>query len=311
MEKIHFDVEQSGFYGAYWPCKNQSNCAIIAMLGDDPEDFMARAAVKWLLKKGVNVLTMSPAKKNYSHCNYPLERVENAIKWLKDNKNDKIGIAGASTTGTLALTAASYFSDISLTIAMTPSDFIWQGFEQGKKDGCTEWPIEGASIFSYKGKPLSYMPFVYKHPQYGRIIKEESKRCGDMLNSLKIFDDSEKAHPHTEDEMIKAENIRGKLLVIGAEDDALWNTAKYIRRMEKRLAEKPHECDVETVVYKHGTHFVFPEGMMKTMFPIGSGLFVKMAFSAAKKYTNECKQTRGDIDRRVTKAILEWSSDEK
>ena len=42
-----------------------------------------------------------------------------------------------------------------------------------------------------------------------------------------------------------------------------WDTAKYIRRMEKRLAEKPHECEVETAVYAHGTHFVFPEGMLK------------------------------------------------
>ena len=37
--------------------------------------------------------------------------------------------------------AASIFSDISLTIAMTPSDFVWQGFMQGKKDGCKERPI--------------------------------------------------------------------------------------------------------------------------------------------------------------------------
>lgn len=33
---------------------------------------------------------------------------------------------GASTTGTLALTAASYFEDITLTIGLTPSDFIMQ-----------------------------------------------------------------------------------------------------------------------------------------------------------------------------------------
>ena len=33
------------------------------MLGDDPEDYMARSAVKWLLRLGVNVLTMSPGKK--------------------------------------------------------------------------------------------------------------------------------------------------------------------------------------------------------------------------------------------------------
>ena len=54
MKHIHFDVESDGFYGAYWACKDGSDCAVIAMLGDDPEDYMARSAVKWLLRLGVN-----------------------------------------------------------------------------------------------------------------------------------------------------------------------------------------------------------------------------------------------------------------
>ena len=152
MKHLHFDVELNGFYGAYWACAGGSDCAVITMIGDDPEDRLARSAVKWLCGCGVNVLTMSPAKKDYGHHNYPLERVETAISWLKANGNRKIGIAGASTTGTLALTAAAMFPDITLTIAMTPSDFVWQGFLQGKRDGCKEWPVEGESLFSYQGQ---------------------------------------------------------------------------------------------------------------------------------------------------------------
>lgn len=306
MKHIHFDVETDGFYGAYWENKEVCDCAIIAMLGDDPEDYMARSAVKWLWRQGINVLTMSPGKKDYGHHNYPLERIETAISWLKAHGNKKIAIAGASTTGTLALTAAAMFPQISLTVAMTPSDFVWQGFMQGKKDGCKEWPIEGESLFSYHGKPLPYMPFCYRHPQYWQVIAAETKRTGDMVNSRKLFDDSEAAHPIQPEEYIPIENIQGKLMLIGAEDDVLWDTAKYIHRMEARLSEKPHNCNVETVVYAHGTHFVFPEGMIKIMLPVGSGLFVKMAFQAAKKYPEECRQTRVDIDRRMTNAISVW-----
>lgn len=306
MKHIHFDVETDGFYGAYWENKEVCDCAIIAMLGDDPEDYMARSAVKWLWRQGINVLTMSPGKKDYGHHNYPLERIETAISWLEAHGNNKIAIAGASTTGTLALTAAAMFPQISLTVAMTPSDFVWQGFMQGKKDGCKEWPIEGESLFSYHGKPLPYMPFCYRHPQYWQVIAAETKRTGDMVNSRKLFDDSEAAHPIRSEEYIPIENIRGKLMLIGAEDDVLWDTAKYIHRMEARLSEKPHNCDVETVVYAHGTHFVFPEGMIKIMLPVGSGLFVKMAFQAAKKYPEECRQTRIDIDRRMANAISVW-----
>lgn len=306
MKHIHFDVKTDGFYGAYWKNKKETNSAMIAMLGDDPEDYMAKSCVKWLMKKGVNVLTMSPGKKNYSHHNYPLERIEKAINWLKNNGNEKIGIAGASTTGTLALAAASYFHDITLTIAMTPSDFIWQGFEQGKKDGCGEWPIENESLFTYRGKPLPYMPFCYKHPNYWQVMREEAKRTGNMTASRKVFDDSEAAHPITEDEFIKIENIKGKLLMIGAEDDSLWNAGRYVKRAEKRLSEKPHDCEVEALVYKHGTHFVFPESLLKKIFPIGSGLLLKMMFRAAKEYPEECKQTRIDIDRKMVKTIEDW-----
>lgn len=306
MEKLHFEVEKDGFYGAYWKNKKETNSAIIAMLGDDAEDYMAKSCVKWLMKKGVNVLTMSPGKKNYSHHNYPLERMEKAIEWLKNNGNKKIGIVGGSTTGTLALTAASYFPDITLTMAMTSSDFIWQGFEQGKKDGCREWPVEGESLFSYCGKPLPYMPFCYKHPEYWQVVKSETKKSGNMIDSKKIFDDSEEAHPITEDEFIKIENIKGKLLMIGAEDDCLWNAAKYVKRAEKRLTEKSHDCDAEFVAYKHGTHFVFPESLLKKIFPIGSGLLLKMMFKAAKEFPKECKETRIDIDKRLSKAIKEW-----
>lgn len=306
MKGLHFDIETDGFYGAYWKCEEASDCAIIAMLGDDPEDYMARSAVKWLLKLGVNVMTMSPGKKDYGHHNYPLERVETAIQWLKSHGNKKVGIAGASTTGTLALTAASFFPDLTLTIAMTPSDFIWQGFMQGKKDGCKEWPIPGESLFSWKGEPLPFMTFCYQHPQYWQVVAAETKKDGAMLSSRKLFDDSEKAHPITEAETIKVEKIQGKLLLIGADDDVLWDTGKYIRRMEKRLSEKPHSCKVEAVVYKHGTHFVFPEGMLKTMLPVGSGIFLKWAFREARQYPKECRQTRIDIEKRMRRAIAQW-----
>ena len=306
MKGLHFDIETDGFYGAYWKCEEASDCSLITMLGDDPEDYMARSAVKWLLKLGVNVMTMSPGKKDYGHHNYPLERVETAIQWLKAHGNQKVGIAGASTTGTLALTAASFFPDLTLTIAMTPSDFIWQGFMQGKKDGCKEWPIPGESLFSWKGEPLSYMTFCYQHPQYWQVVAAESKKDGAMLSSRKLFDDSEKAHPITEAETIKVEKIQGKLLLIGADDDVLWDTGKYIRRMEKRLSEKPHTCQLEAVVYKHGTHFVFPEGMLKTMLPVGSGLFLKWAFREARQYPKECRQARRDIEKRMRRAVAQW-----
>ena len=140
------------------------------------------------------------------------------------------------------------------------------------------------------------------------MIEKETKRTGDMINSRKLFDDSEAVHPITEEEMIKIEKIHGTLLLIGAEDDVLWDTAKYIRRMEQRMKEYSHTCRLDYVIYEHGTHFVFPESMLKTMLPVGSGLLVKLAFQAARKHLEECRRARLDIDWRIRNAVAEWKN---
>lgn len=304
--KTRLEVEKDGFHGVYWENKKKSEAAIILMLGDDCEDMLAKGGAKWAVNKGLNALTMSPQKKDYGHHNYPLERFESAIAYLKKRGNKKIAIAGASTTGTLSLLAASYFSDITLTLAFTPSDFVWQGFMCGKKDGCDEWPVEGEAIVSYRGKPLPYMPFAYKHPDYWHVIKEESKQGGDMVASRKLFGDSEKASPITEDMFIKIENIKGKLVFVGTEDDALWDTCRYIRRAMERLSARPHECKAEAFTYEHGTHLAFPQSMLKTFLPVGGGLFIKMMFSAGRKYPKECKATRLDLDKKIIPIFKEW-----
>ena len=305
MKKIK--ETEKGFYGCYWPVEG-SRCAILAMLGDDCEDYMAKSAVKWLQKKfQVSVLTLSPAHKDYSHHNLPVERIGAAITYLKAQGIEKFGIAGASTTGMYALLAASYYPEITLTIAMTPADFVMEGFYQGKRDGQTEWPGDGESSASWEGKPLPYLPYAYRHPEYGKKMKEEAKKGGDLIASREIFVASEKAHPIREEEFIKIERIKGKLLLIGAKDDVLWETEKYIKRMEKRLEEREHTCEVESYIYEHATHFVFPEGMVKTILPVGGDLLTRV-FDAGRKFPKECKAARIDIDRRITQAVDAWKT---
>lgn len=306
MKKQFFSNEKDGFYGTYYENPKGANCAMIGLFGDDPNDFMAKCGAKWLHKNGVNVMCMSPDVKNYSHVNFPLERIETATKWLKSHGNKKIGIMGMSTAGMDSLVAASYFPDITLTFGLMPSDFVWQGFEQGEKDGCKEWPIPDASTLSWQGKPLAYMPFVYAHPEYYHKIEEETKGSGDITRSTHLFIDSEKAREHTEEEMIKVENIKGKLIMVGADDDSFWEAGKYVRRMDKRLKERPHECDYEALTYEHGTHFVLPETMLRKALPVGLKFVMKFIFKAAKDYPKECEQTRKDIDRRLSTALKQW-----
>ena len=106
--------------------------------------------------------------------------------------------------------------------------------------------------------------------------------------------------------MIKIENIKGKLFLVGAEDDSFWETAKYIRRMDQRLKEHTHSCDYEILVYEHGTHFVLPESLLRKALPVGLKFVLRFIFKAAKDYPNECEATRKDIDKKLSAAIKEW-----
>lgn len=306
MKKQYFDPERDGFYGVYYPNPvSNSRKAVIAMMGDSSDDWMVVSGVKWLHKRGCNVMAMSPDKKDYGHHDYPLERFGKAIEVLKDRGNDKIGIVGASTTGMLALVAASFFSEITLTIALTPPDFIMEGFYQGNREGAREWPSNGSSV-TWQGQPLPYLPYAYRHPQYWKQVMADSRAGGDKIASRPMFEESERRHPVREEEKIKVENIRGKLIFVGAQDDVLWDTCKYIRRMIKRLETRSHECEVETLLYEHGTHFVFPQTMLTAMLPVGSGMLVRFMFKAGRQYPKECRQTRIDIDEKLSGSILKW-----
>lgn len=306
MKKTIFTIDRDGFNGAWYPNSSEGKNGIILMLGDSAVDRMAVSGAKWLQRFGCHVMAMSPDKKDYGHHNYPLERFEKAISYMRTQGCERFGIIGASTTGMLALVAASYYPELSLTIAFSPSDFIMEGFYQDGKDGMHERPGDQESTVSWRGEPLPYLPFAYRHPEYWQKIQEESKAGGDQIASRKMFDESERRHPLREEEKIKVERIKGQVICIGAEDDVLWDTCKYMRRMEKRLEELPHECRYEAWIYEHGTHFAFPESMLRLMLPVGGSLLVRLMFRAGKQYPKECRETRLDIDRRLQKAIREW-----
>ena len=181
-----------------------------------------------------------------------------------------------------------------------------EGFYQDGKDGMRERPGDNESSVSWQGKPLPYLPYAYRHPEYWQKIMEESKAGGDKIASRKMFDESERRHPLQEEEKIKVERIRGRVVCIGAEDDVLWDTCRYIRRMEQRLSETPHDNIFEAWLYEHGTHFAFPESMLKMRLPVGSGLLVKFMFRAGKEHPKECWETRLDIDCRLTELLRSW-----
>ncbi len=306
MKREYFCTKNDGFFGAYY--KNPTPCSkgVILMLGDNIDDLMVKMGVKWLHKNGCNVMTYATESKDYSWHDQPIESFEKVIAVLKKKGNNKFGIIGASTTAMAALTASSYIPDITLTVALSPSDFVMEGFYRDVKDGARERPGNGESTLSYKGKSLPYLPYAYRHPEYWQKLKEEAKRRGDMAAARDMFDLSEKLCPVTEDMKIKVENIKGKVVFVGARDDSLWDTCRYIDRMCERLKNTPHDCRFAKLTYEYGSHFVFPQSMLECVLPFGSSLLLRFTFKTLKDHSSECRQTRIDIDRKLRRVVREW-----
>ena len=302
MERIN----EGSYTWVYYPAEGSAGKALIVSLGDSDHDMMAKGAAKYFLSLGCSVLVIDPTQPSYTGCHsFPLECVEAAAKWLRQRGNTKIGIAGGSTTGMLSLTAAAYIPDLSLVLAYTPCDFVMQGFFKGKKDGhIPEWPAPGESTVTWRGEPMPYAPYDMSAEDYYNATYGWTKKEHGELHGLTLFAHVERK-PLPEEVFIPVENIRGDIVVFGAEDDTLWFTAKYIRRMERRLKEKSFSFRFEPHIYDKGTHFIFPQGMMKRILPVGYNLLSRM-FVSGRKYPGECKAARIDVDRATAEAVRRW-----
>lgn len=114
-----------------------SDAAIILLLGSGGSNLLTKGVAKWFVKKGMSALCVGP-EDGLGYHSFPLERVEEGICFLKAHGNHKIGILGASITTIPALVSAARFSEITLAIAVTPCDFVLQGFSKEIRDGCAE-----------------------------------------------------------------------------------------------------------------------------------------------------------------------------
>lgn len=76
--------------------------------------------------------------------------------------------------------------------------------------------------------------------------------------------------------------------------------------MDERLKTKPCRCSYEVYIHKYGTHFVFPESLIKKLVSFAAESAVKFMFKSAKEHPEECRQARNDIEKNISRAINKW-----
>lgn len=126
MKPLYFDLHLHGFYGAYYKNPRPSSSAVILMLGEGVDDHLITSCVRWLQKQQLNVMALAPSQDPCGYYSFPLERFGLAISWLQDHGNVRCGILGGSATASLALLAAAYYPALTLTVAVSPCDFVME-----------------------------------------------------------------------------------------------------------------------------------------------------------------------------------------
>ena len=302
-----FTREQDGFRGYLYPAAAETDRCMLVVLGDEGNDFLSTAFARWLTRtQGCYALCIALRQDRSEDTGihgWPLDRIETAMEKMKALGMKKLGLLGMSMQGAMALTAASLIPGFSLVVAFTPCDFVPWGFYQGRigKEAHGEWP-SGGSAFSWRGRELPFQPAGQEKDAYWQMFCDAKKEFKEM-HSRTIFEFSEQQHPISEDCFIPVENIGGRLVLIGTEDDSMWASSRYIRRMEDRLARFGKSAD--TLVYPFGTHLLTPDSLLKLALPLVGGIVPRM-FRSGKAHPKECTQARLDVDKRLTRIFRQW-----
>ena len=107
MSLRHFTVEKDGFCGLFSPIAENRNAAVIILEDGPPDSYLVKAALKWLNRSGVSAMGVGPEKSMKGVHNWPLENIENAVRFLRSQGYDRVGVIGSSFGSNMALSAAA------------------------------------------------------------------------------------------------------------------------------------------------------------------------------------------------------------
>ncbi len=272
----------NGFEGVLYSGDGTKNKVMIVMSGSNGGLKLTKAEALFYHKNGIPALALALFKTKQTG-NYldrvPVEYVENAIKWLKEQGYQNIGIDGMSKGSEMALLAASMFPEISCVIARVPSYFVSEGLSgKGKNKGPS-----GTSCWSYKGEEIPYAPYNNRSFDILKMFREEKE-----LHIIR-FNRDKNVTPKT---IIPVEKIEAPILLLSSKRDEVWPSYESSLYIEKRLREKEFTYPVKHISYDSMSH------AMITRIPFG----IRLVFKTERQNARACYIERS----KMGKELIEW-----
>jgi dienelactone hydrolase len=182
----------------------------------------------------------------------PLEYFAEGIEWLKSQVTvlgDRVAVVGASRGGELALLLGSVFpDDIAAVVAKVPSGVIWGGIGTEPTPNAPAWTFEGRAVAPLAGE--------------GTERDDLPLRDGAAMLTPSFEARLASASPaDLADATIPIERFGGPILLLSAEDDAMWPSVALSEIVVERGAAQKVEESIRHLHYGDAGHtFTAPAG---------------------------------------------------
>lgn len=201
--------------------------------------------------------------------NVPVETIGNALADIakrSDVDANRIAIMGGSKGGELALLAASLYPQIHAVVAYVPSPFAWQGIADGPE-------AAPQSSWSFNGKKLPFVAYTQAMgAQFGSAYVHHTP-----LDLRGAYDDAmQRNASQIPAAMFQLENIHGPVLLIGADDDKLWDSDAQSQMALTYLQAHHHPYADRYLHYADAGHLFLFQSPSKPLTQVPMGPFTML-----------------------------------
>ena len=157
-----------------------------------------------------------------------ISRINDARNYLRtrsDVDGDRIAIYGVSKGAEYVLLAATTFPWVKSVVAIVPTDVVWEGWGEGIS-------ANTRSSFALDGKPFQFTPYQDFAAEFMGF------QTGDDVRIRRPQDKGRAANPQrAAAARIPIERYNGALMVIGGQEDQVWNSGMMSHIIAERRAE--------------------------------------------------------------------------
>ena len=177
--------------------------------------------------------------------NIEVEVVERAVRWLRENgkvAGDAVAAMGISRGSELALLASVLVEGVRPVVAFAPSGISWSGIgPMGPLD---------APAWTFRGDAIPYASMGTPPPELRRPPAPDAPPL-----ALRPMFEAALAEPALwQDAEIAVERVKGPVMLVSGEDDAMWPSTTMATMIERRASDRGRANSVVHLHYPDAGH---------------------------------------------------------